>query len=87
MVNHVWLTDNFACRIHRTNTGFDLAIKKGGFFSFHSKGRGQTPPFSIDQTWGRVTAYTTDSLSVALNMQPEDRVIIYNKGEFEKLWP
>ena len=87
MVNHVWLTDNFACRIHRTNTGFDLAIEKGGFFSFHSKGRGQTPPFSIDQTWGRVTAYTTDSLSVALNMQPEDRVIIYNKGEFEKLWP
>ncbi len=85
MVNHVWLTGDFACRIHRTNTGFDLAIAKGGFFSFHSKGRGQTPPFSIDQTWGRVTAYTTDSLSVALNMQPEDRVIIYNKGEFKEL--
>lgn len=87
MVNHVWLTGDFACRIHRTNTGFDLAIAKGGFFSFHSKGRGQTPPFEIHQTWGRVAVHATDSLSVALNMQPEDRVVIYNKGEFEQLWP
>jgi len=87
MVNHVWLTGNFACRIHRTNTGFDLAIAKGGFFSFHSKGRGQTPPFEIDQIWGRLAVHATDSLSVALNMQPEDRIVIYNKGEFEKLWP
>ncbi len=87
MVNHVWLTDDFACRIHRTNAGFDLAIEKGGFFSFHNKGRGQTPPFEIAQMWGRVAVHATDSLSVALNMQPEDRVVIYNKGEFEKLWP
>ena len=87
MVNHVWLTGDFAYRIHRTNTGFDLAIEKGGFFSFHSKGQGQTPPFTIDQMWGRVTVHATDSLSIALNMQPEDRVVIYNKGEFEKLWP
>lgn len=87
MVNHVWLTGDFACRIHRTNTGFDLAIAKGGFFSFHSKGRGQTPPFEIVQMWGRVAIHATDSLSVALNMQPEDRVVIYNKGKFEKLWP
>ncbi len=87
MVNHVWLTGDFAYRIHRTNTGFDLAIEKGGFFSFHGKGRGQTPPFAIDQMWGRVTVHATDSLSVALNMQPGDRVVIYNKGEFEKLWP
>ena len=87
MVNHVWLTGDFAYRIHRTNTGFDLAIEKGGFFSFHSKGQGQTPPFAIDQMWGRVTVHATDSLSVALNMKPEDRVVIYNKGKFEKLWP
>lgn len=87
MVNHVWLTDDFAYRIHRTNTGFDLAIAKGGFFSFHSKGQGQTPPFEIVQMWGRVAVHATDSLSIALNMQPEDRVVIYNKGEFEKLWP
>ncbi len=87
MVNHVWLTGDFACRIHRTNTGFDLAIAKGGFFSFHSKGQGQIPPFVYDQLWGRVMAYATDSLSVALNVQPGDRVVIYNKDEFEKLWP
>ena len=87
MVNHVWLTDDFAYRIHRTNTGFDLAIEKGGFFSFHSEGRGQTPPFEIVQTWGSVTVHATDSLSIALNIQPGDHVIIYNKGEFEKLWP
>ena len=87
MVNHVWLTGDFACRIHRTNTGFDLAISKGGFFSFHSKGQGQTPPFAIDQTWGRVAVHATDSLSIALKIQPEDRVVIYNKGAFEKLWP
>ena len=87
MVNHVWLTGDFACRIHRTNTGFDLAIAKGGFFSFHSKGRGQTPPFEIVQKWGRVAVHATDSLSIALNIQPEDRVVIYDKGEFEKLWP
>ena len=87
MINHVWLTGDFTCRIHRTNTGFDLAIAKGGFFSFHSKGQGQTPPFAIDQTWGHITVHATDSLSVTLNIQPEDRVVIYNKGEFEKLWP
>ena len=87
MVNHAWLTGDFACRIHRTNTGFDLAIEKGGFFSFHSERRGQTPPFEIVQTWGRVTVHATDSLSVALNMQPEDRVVIYNTSKFEKLWP
>ena len=87
MVNHAWLTGDFACRIHRTNTGSDLAIAKGGFFSFHSKGQGQTPPFEIDQIWGRVVVHATDSLSIALNIQPEDRVVIYNKGKFEKLWP
>ncbi len=87
MVNHVWLTGDFAYRIHRTNTGFDLAIEKGGFFSFHSKGQGQTPPFAINQMWGRVAVHATDSLSIALNMQPGDRVVIYNKGKFEKLWP
>ncbi len=87
MVNHVWLTGDFACRIHRTNTGFDLAIAKGGFFSFHSEGRGQTPPFAINQMWGRVAVHATDSLSVALNIQPGDRVVIYKKDEFEKLWP
>ncbi len=87
MVNHIWLTGDFACRIHRTNTGFDLAIAKGGFFSFHSKGQGQIPPFVYDQLWGRVMVHATDSLSVALNVQPGDRVVIYNKDEFEKLWP
>ena len=87
MVNHAWLTGDFMCRIHRTNTGFDLAISKGGFFSFHSKGQGQTPPFVIDQTWGRLAVHATDSLSIALNIQPADRVVIYNKGAFEKLWP
>ncbi len=87
MVNHVWLTGDFAYRIHRTNTGFDLAIEKGGFFSFHSEGRGQTPPFAINQMWGRMAVHATDSLSIALNMQPGDRVVIYNKGKFEKLWP
>ena len=85
MVNHVWLTGDFTCRIHRTNTGFDLAIARGGFFSFHSKGQGQTPPFAIDQTWGHITVHATDSLSIALKIQPEDRVVIYNKGEFERI--
>ncbi len=87
MVNHVWLTGDFHCRVHRTNTGFDLAIEKGGFFSFHGKGQGQTPPFAIDQSRGALTVHALDSLSVALNVQPGDGVVIYNKGKFEKLWP
>ena len=86
MVNHVWLTGDFECRVHRTSAGFDLAIAKGGFFSFHGKGQGQSPPFAIAHPWGTLAVHALDSLSVSLNVQPGDRVVIYNKGEFEKLW-
>lgn len=78
MVNHVWLTGDFESRVHRTNAGFDLAIAKGGFFSFHGKGQGQTPPFAIVHPWGTLTVHALDSLSVSLNAQPGDRVVIYN---------
>ncbi len=87
MVNHVWLTGDFHCRVHRTDKGFDLAIERGGFFSFYGTGRGQSPPFALDQVWGRVTVHARDSLSVALKVQPGDCAVIYNEGEFQKLCP
>ena len=86
MVNHVWLTGDFECRVHSTSAGFDLAIAKGGFFSFHGKGQGQPPPFAIAHPWGTLTVHALDSLSVSLNVQPGDHVVIYNEGQFEKLW-
>ena len=82
MVNHVWLTGDFECRVHRTSAGFDLAIAEGGFFSFHGKGQGQIPPFAIAHPWGALTVHALDSLSVALNVQPGDRIVIYDKGEW-----
>lgn len=86
VVNHVWLTGSgFQCEVEPEDGGFELAIGRGGFFSFFGKSEGWELP--IDQSWGHVVARGIDSLSVVLNTRLGDRVVVYDRGEFQKLFP
>ena len=88
VVNHVWLTGSgFHCQVQPTVGRVVLTIDSGGFFSFYGKGEGKIPPFTIDYPWGQVMAHRQDSLSVVLKQKSGDRVVVYNRGEFQKLFP
>lgn len=81
MVNHVWLMGekDISCRITAHGDGqFDLSIERGGFFWFHGIPTGE--PFMAHNAWGYVQAFSADSISVSMALEPGDRVVIFQEG-------
>ena len=88
MVNHVWLTGElFRPKIGKGVGRFDATIETGGFFSFHGAGAGRTFPFELEKPWGALRAISSDSISVRLDPQEDDRVIVFAGRGFQQVFP
>ena len=81
------MTGELDCRVGQTQGGVDLSIDNGGIFSFNGKNNGQIPPFKSEHVWGTLAVESNKSMSVMLHTNPDDCVVVYNRGEVRKVLP